>query len=168
MAKSIPVIITNTNILVYDRFSEEFKAFTLPGISTQPNIPFYHSYAKKIAESQHYFKAFIKNIYPNKTTKNILAIVVCCGALPAMVPRFRVMNSCAFILSLWMLMKALTLKNSPPPCRTPIIMLSRLNTVTVSHVIKRRADNGDTFISTWGELIRSLSTATSIVGYTRR
>lgn len=76
MAKSIPVIITNTNILVYDRFSEEFKAFTLPGISTQPNIPFYHSYAKKIAESQHYFKAFIKNIYPNKTTKNILAIVV--------------------------------------------------------------------------------------------
>ncbi len=76
MAKCIPVIITNTNILVYDKFSEEFKAFALPGISSQPNIPFYHSFAKKIAESQHYFKTFIKNIYPGKPSKNILAIVV--------------------------------------------------------------------------------------------
>lgn len=76
MAKSIPVIITNTNILVYDRAAGEFKSFSLPGISSQPNIPFYHAFAKKIAESQHYFKAFIKNIYPNKTSKNILAIVV--------------------------------------------------------------------------------------------
>ena len=62
MAKSIPVIITNTNILVYDRAAGEFKSFSLPGISSQPNIPFYH--------------AFAKNIYPNKTSKNILAIVV--------------------------------------------------------------------------------------------
>lgn len=76
MAKSIPVIITNTNILVYDKYAGEFKAFTLPGISSQPNIPFYHSYAKKIAESQHYFKEFIKKIYSNKPSKNILAIVV--------------------------------------------------------------------------------------------
>ncbi len=76
MAKAIPVIITNTNILIYDKVSQEFKAFTLPGISSQPNIPFYHSFAKKIAESQHYFKEFVKSYYPNKTSKNILAIVV--------------------------------------------------------------------------------------------
>lgn len=76
MAKCIPIIITNTNVLVYDKFAEEFKAFTLPGIQTQPNIPFYHSFAKKIAEGQHYFKHFIKNIYQNKSSKNILAIVV--------------------------------------------------------------------------------------------
>lgn len=76
MAKAIPVIITNTNILIYDKAAEEFKAFTLPGISTQPNIPFYHSFAKKIAESQHYFKQFVKSLYPGKTSKNILAIIV--------------------------------------------------------------------------------------------
>ena len=76
MARSIPVIITNSNILVYDRGADQFKAFSLPGVSTQPNIPFYHSFAKKIAESQHYFKEFIKSIYPGRGTKNILAIIV--------------------------------------------------------------------------------------------
>ncbi len=76
MAKTIPIIITNTNILIYDKSAEEFKAFTLPGISGQPNIPFYHSFAKKIAESQHYFKEFVKSLYPGKPSKNILAIVV--------------------------------------------------------------------------------------------
>lgn len=76
MAKCIPVIITNTNILIYDKSAEEFKAFTLPGVSSQPNIPFYHSFAKKIAESQHYFKEFVKSLYPGKISKNILAIVV--------------------------------------------------------------------------------------------
>ena len=76
MARSIPVIITNSNILVYDRPADQYKAFSLPGISTQPNIPFYHSFAKKIAESQHYFKEFIKSIYPGRSSKNILAIIV--------------------------------------------------------------------------------------------
>jgi len=76
MATTIPVIITNTNILVYDKNSQAFKAFTLPGISTQPNIPFYHSYAKKIAESQHYIKEFIKSIHSGRLSKNVLAIVV--------------------------------------------------------------------------------------------
>lgn len=76
MPKAIPIIITNTNILVYDKENEEFKAFSLPGISTQPNIPFYHSFAKRIAESQHYFKEFIKKLYPGRLSKNILAIVV--------------------------------------------------------------------------------------------
>ncbi len=76
MATTIPIIITNTNILVYDKTNDEFKAFTLPGISTQPNIPFYHSYAKKIAESQHYVKEFIKSIHSGRLSKNVLAIVV--------------------------------------------------------------------------------------------
>lgn len=76
MARCVPVIITNSNILVYDRSAEQYKAFSLPGISTQPNIPFYHSFAKKIAEGQHYFKEFIKSIYPGKSSKNILAIIV--------------------------------------------------------------------------------------------
>lgn len=76
MPKAIPIIITNTNILVYDKENEEFKPFSLPGISTQPNIPFYHSFAKKIAESQHYFKEFIKKLYQGRLSKNILAVVV--------------------------------------------------------------------------------------------
>lgn len=75
MARCIPVIITNSNILVYDKTQEEFKAFTLPGITTQPNIPFFHNFAKRIAESQHYFKEFIKSLYPGKSSKNILAII---------------------------------------------------------------------------------------------
>ena len=69
MAKAIPIIITNTNILLYDKASEEFKPFSLQGVESQPNIPFYHSFAKKIAESQHYFKEFLKQYYPKKANK---------------------------------------------------------------------------------------------------
>lgn len=76
MSKAIPIIITNTNILVYDREYDEFKPFSLPGITTQPNIPFYHSYASRIAESQRYFKEFIRKIYPGSPRKNILAVIV--------------------------------------------------------------------------------------------
>ena len=76
MERCVPVIITNSNILVYDKAQEEFKAFTLPGMTTQPNIPFFHAFAKRIAESQHYFKEFVKSLYPGKTSKNILAIII--------------------------------------------------------------------------------------------
>lgn len=76
MARCVPVIITNSNILVFDKATEQYKAFSPPGISTQPNIPFYHTFAKKIAESQHYFKEFVKSIYPGRSSKNILAIIV--------------------------------------------------------------------------------------------
>lgn len=76
MSKAIPVIITNSNILLYSEESEEFKPFSLPGITGQPNIPFYHFYAKQIAESQHYFKEFVKKHYSRKPSKNILAIIV--------------------------------------------------------------------------------------------
>ena len=76
MSKAIPVIITNSNVLLYDDESGEFKPFSLPGIASRPNIPFYHFYAKKIAEGQHYFKEFVKKYYQRKPSKNILAIIV--------------------------------------------------------------------------------------------
>ncbi len=76
MSKAIPVIITNSNVLLYDEESGEFKPFSLPGVASRPNIPFYHFYAKKIAECQHYFKEFVKKYYQRKPSKNILAIIV--------------------------------------------------------------------------------------------
>lgn len=76
MAKTIPMIITNNNILVKDKESDEFKPFSLPGTPMVANIPFYHHYAAKISESQHYFREFIKSLYGKKLSKNILAIIV--------------------------------------------------------------------------------------------
>lgn len=76
MAKTIPIIITNSAVLVYNKNNGEFKEFRLPGNESLPNIPFYHSFAKKIAESQHYFKEFVKTLYSGKLTKNIFAIIV--------------------------------------------------------------------------------------------
>lgn len=76
MAKTIPIIITNSAVLVYNKSAGEFKEFKMPGNDNQPNIPFYHSFAKKIAESQHYFKEFVKSMYSGKLTKNIFAIIV--------------------------------------------------------------------------------------------
>ena len=67
MAKTIPMIITNSDILVKDRDTDDFKTFSLP---------FYHHYAAKISETQHYFKEFIKSMYGKKLSKNILAILV--------------------------------------------------------------------------------------------
>lgn len=40
MSKAIPVIITNSNVLLYDEQGGEFKPFSLPGIASRPNIPF--------------------------------------------------------------------------------------------------------------------------------
>lgn len=76
MAKSIPMIITNSNILVKDRDSDEFKSFKMPSLNPVPNIPFYHEFAEKIAESQHYFKTFMKELYGKKLSKYVLAIIV--------------------------------------------------------------------------------------------
>lgn len=76
MAKCIPMIITNTGILVKDKDSDEFRAFNMPGLESTPNIPFYHQFASKIAEDQHYFKEFVKSIYGKKLTKYVLAIIV--------------------------------------------------------------------------------------------
>ncbi len=76
MKKAIPIIISNTNILVYSESEDQFKAFTISGTDSTPNIPFYHIYAKKIAESQHHFKEFFKKLYPNKSSRNVFAIIV--------------------------------------------------------------------------------------------
>ena len=73
MAKTIPMIITNSDILVKDRDTDDFKTFSLPGTPVVANIPFYHHYAAKISETQHYFKEFIKSMYGKKLSKNILA-----------------------------------------------------------------------------------------------
>lgn len=76
MAKTIPMIVTNNNILVKDKESDEFKIFDMPALNPVPNVPFYHEFAEKIAESQYYFKEFMKKLYGKKLNKYILAIIV--------------------------------------------------------------------------------------------
>ena len=76
MAKTIPMIITNKNILVKAKDSDKFVTFEMPGIEESLNIPFYHQFAQRIAECQRYFKDFIKGIYGKHFTRNILAIIV--------------------------------------------------------------------------------------------
>ncbi len=76
MARTIPIIITNQNILVKMKDSDEFSTFEMPGIDSIVNIPFYHQFASKIAECQHHFKNFICELYGKRFNKNILAIVV--------------------------------------------------------------------------------------------
>ena len=60
MAKTIPMIITNSDILVKNRDTDDFKTFSLPGTPVVAN----------------YFKEFIKSMYGKKLSKNILAILV--------------------------------------------------------------------------------------------
>ena len=76
MAKTVPMIITNNNILVKAKDSDDFKTFTMPSLNPSPNIPFYNEFAEKIAEGQYYFKEFMKGIYGKKLNKYILAIIV--------------------------------------------------------------------------------------------
>lgn len=76
MAKTIPMIITNNRILVYDFEAEQFKPFDMPGINPEPNIPFYHCFAERISECQYHFKEYMKKLYGKKLSKFVLAIVV--------------------------------------------------------------------------------------------
>ncbi len=76
MAKAIPMIITNNNILVKHPDSHEFCVFSIPGLHETPNIPFYHQYASKIAQSQSIFKSFLKEMYGKHLGKYVLAIIV--------------------------------------------------------------------------------------------
>ncbi len=76
MAKTIPMIITNKNILLRVKDGNEFATFEMPGIEEDINIPFYHQFAGKIAECQHYFKEFVQSQYGKRLSKYILAIVV--------------------------------------------------------------------------------------------
>ncbi len=54
---------------------ENLSHFPCPEFRASPIFPFI-MLLQKIAESQHYFKAFIKIFIPTKHPKNILAIVV--------------------------------------------------------------------------------------------
>lgn len=76
LAKTVPMIITNSNILVLDKDTDEFKTFNMPAISPVSNIPFYHQFAEKITEGQYYFKEFMKGIYGKRLSKYIFAIIV--------------------------------------------------------------------------------------------
>lgn len=76
MPKTIPMIITNSNILVREKESEKFITFDMPGIEEICNIPFYHQFAKKISECQYHFKSFIKKQYGKKFSRNIFAIII--------------------------------------------------------------------------------------------
>ena len=75
MPKAIPMIITNKDILVKKKESDEFVSFVMPGIEEICNIPFYHMFAQKISECQYYFKQFIKKEYVKKFSKCVLAII---------------------------------------------------------------------------------------------
>lgn len=76
MPKTIPMIITNKNILIKEKESDKFVAFDMPGVDEVVNIPFYHQFAKRISECQYYFKEFIKKHYGKKLSKNIFAIII--------------------------------------------------------------------------------------------
>lgn len=76
MPKTIPIIITDHNILVKKKDEDKFITFEMPNIDEHNGIPFYHEFAKKISECQYYFKQFVKGLYDKKMTKYVLAIIV--------------------------------------------------------------------------------------------
>lgn len=76
MARTIPMIITNKNILLKAKESDEFIPFDMPGIEKVMNIPFYHQFAEHLAESQIAFKNFVKEIHGKKLNRNIFAIII--------------------------------------------------------------------------------------------
>ena len=47
MSKTIPMIISNRSILIRAKDSNDFVAFSMPGINLNSNIPFYHMFAQK-------------------------------------------------------------------------------------------------------------------------
>lgn len=76
MAAIIPIIVTNSNILVKRKGRNEFLSFNMDHIDEVPNVPFYHHYAKKLDESVTRLKAFIKAEYGTLLAKPVLAIVL--------------------------------------------------------------------------------------------
>lgn len=76
MATTIPIIVTNTNILVKRKGRNEFLPFNIENIENIPNVPFYHHYAKKLDESVTLFKAFLKSEYGTFLPKPVLAIII--------------------------------------------------------------------------------------------
>lgn len=71
MAKTIPMIITNSNILVKDRETDEFKTFNMPGVNPVPNIPFYHKNGKKASKINGFIGLF------HECSQNLLPILIC-------------------------------------------------------------------------------------------
>ena len=76
MARTIPMIITNKNLLLKSKESEEFIPFDMPGVERVMNIPFYHQFAEHLAESQIAFKKFVREVHGKKLSKNIFAIII--------------------------------------------------------------------------------------------
>lgn len=76
MAITIPIIVTNSNILVKRRGKNEFLPFQIENADRVPNVPFYHHYAKKLEESVSLFRAFIKTEYGGFLKKPVLAIII--------------------------------------------------------------------------------------------
>ncbi len=76
MPKTLPIILSDHNILVKEKDSNRFVTFEMPGIEEHHGIPFYHEFAGKISECQYYFKEFIKSMYDKKMTKYVMAIIV--------------------------------------------------------------------------------------------
>lgn len=63
MAYTIPVIITNDDILVKRKGKNEFIVFNHKNGEHIPNVPPYHSFAKDLAHSSNEFKNFINEEY---------------------------------------------------------------------------------------------------------
>lgn len=76
MATTIPIIVTNSNLLVKRKGRNEFLPFNLENLDNVPNVPFYHHYAKKLNESVTLLKSFIKSEYGSFISKPVLAIII--------------------------------------------------------------------------------------------
>lgn len=76
MATTIPIIVTNANMLVKRKGKNEFIPFHIENLDQIPNVPFYHHYAKKLNESVTLLKAFIKSEYGSFLSKPVLAVII--------------------------------------------------------------------------------------------
>lgn len=76
MPKTLPIIVSDHNILIREKDSDRFVAFEMPGIEEHNGIPFYHEFAGKISECQYNFREFVRTLYDKKMSKYVLAIIV--------------------------------------------------------------------------------------------
>lgn len=76
MPKVIPLVVTDKDILIREKDTNKFVTFTMSTRDSDPYIPFFHQYAEKIAESQYYFKEFVRTLYGKKASKYVMAIFI--------------------------------------------------------------------------------------------
>lgn len=76
MAVTIPIIVTNDDILVKRKGKNEFLTFNIEGIDQVSNVPFYHHYAKKLDDSVNIFKEFIKDEYGTMLGRPYIAVII--------------------------------------------------------------------------------------------